>query len=55
MTHARIGSAHLDIDLPLPDGITAMFGPAGAGKTATLKAIAGFTRPERGQIGRAHV
>ena len=50
MTHARIGSAHLDIDLPLPDGITAMFGPAGAGKTATLKAIAGFTRPERGRI-----
>jgi ABC-type sulfate/molybdate transport systems ATPase subunit len=50
MTHARIGSAHLDIDLPLPDGITAMFGPAGAGKTAILKAIAGFTRPERGRI-----
>jgi ABC-type sulfate/molybdate transport systems ATPase subunit len=50
MTHARIGSAYLDIDLPLPDGITAMFGPAGAGKTATLKAIAGFTRPERGRI-----
>src|ERR1039457_6880937 len=50
MTHARIGSGHLDIDLPLPDGITAMFGPAGAGKTAILKAIAGFTRPERGRI-----
>jgi molybdate transport system ATP-binding protein len=50
MTHARIGSARLDIDLPLPRGITALFGPAGAGKTATLAAIAGFTRPERGRI-----
>jgi ABC-type sulfate/molybdate transport systems ATPase subunit len=50
MTHARIGSARLDIDLPLPDGITALLGPAGAGKTATLQAIAGFTRPERGRI-----
>jgi ABC-type sulfate/molybdate transport systems ATPase subunit len=50
MTHARIVSANLDIDLPLPDGITALVGPAGAGKTATLAAIAGFTRPERGRI-----
>jgi ABC-type sulfate/molybdate transport systems ATPase subunit len=50
MTHARIVSATLDIDLPLADGITALFGPAGAGKTATLEAIAGFTRPERGRI-----
>jgi molybdate transport system ATP-binding protein len=50
MTHARIGSARLDIDLSLADGITALLGPAGAGKTATLAAIAGFTRPERGRI-----
>jgi molybdate transport system ATP-binding protein len=50
MTHARIGSARLDIDLPLPDGITALHGPAGAGKTAIAGAIAGFARPERGRI-----
>ncbi len=50
MTHARIGTRSLEIDLPLPDGITAMYGPAGAGKTAVLEAIAGFTRPERGRI-----
>ncbi|HKB46052.1 MAG TPA: ATP-binding cassette domain-containing protein [Ktedonobacterales bacterium] len=50
MTHARIGTRSLEIDLPLPDGITAMYGPAGAGKTATLEAIAGFARPERGRI-----
>ena len=50
MTHARIGSPRLDIDLPLPGGITALHGPAGAGKTAILAAIAGFARPERGRI-----
>jgi ABC-type molybdate transport system ATPase subunit len=50
MTHACIGSARLEIDLPLLDGITALVGPAGAGKTATLEAIAGFARPERGRI-----
>ena len=50
MTHARIGTRSLEIDLPLPDGITAMYGPAGAGKTATLEAIAGFARPELGRI-----
>jgi molybdate transport system ATP-binding protein len=50
MTHARIGSPRLDIDLPLPGGITALHGPAGAGKTAILAAIAGFERPERGRI-----
>ena len=50
MTHARIGTQRLEIDLPLPDGITAMYGPPGAGKTAILAAIAGFARPERGRI-----
>ena len=50
MTHARIVCASLDIDLPLADGITALLGPAGAGKTAILASVAGFTRPERGRI-----
>ena len=50
MTHARIANQSLDIDLPLSDGITALHGPAGAGKTAILEAIAGFARPERGRI-----
>ena len=50
MTHARIVSQKLDIDLHLPDGITALHGPPGAGKTAILEAIAGFTRPQSGRI-----
>jgi molybdate transport system ATP-binding protein len=50
MTHAQIGSKNLDVDLPLQDGITALHGPPGSGKTATLHAIAGFARPERGRI-----
>lgn len=31
-------------------GITALFGPSGAGKTMTLRCIAGLTRPTRGII-----
>ena len=49
MTHARIGTPSLEIELPLADGITALHGAA-AGTAAILEAIAGFTRPERGRI-----
>lgn len=31
-------------------GLTALFGPSGAGKTSVLDAIAGLLRPERGHI-----
>ncbi len=31
-------------------GVTALFGPSGAGKTLTLDAIAGFMRPDAGRI-----
>ncbi|MEO8591766.1 MAG: ATP-binding cassette domain-containing protein [Candidatus Solibacter sp.] len=50
MTHARIAGSELEIDLALPDGITALHGPAGSGKTALLESIAGFRRPARGRI-----
>ena len=41
----------LDIDnRTLPDGVTALFGPSGAGKTLTLDCIAGFATPDTGRI-----
>ena len=33
-----------------PAGITALFGPSGAGKTSVLEAAAGLLKPERGRI-----
>jgi len=44
------GSFLLDIDQRLPAGITALYGPSGAGKTTVLDAIAGLRRPEAGTI-----
>jgi molybdate transport system ATP-binding protein len=32
------------------DGLTALFGPSGAGKTSVLDAVAGLLKPERGRI-----
>ena len=55
MTHVRIVkrvSPHfsLDVEIPLAAGVTALYGPAGAGKTLILDAIAGFVRPDSGRI-----
>ena len=46
----RQGSFLLDIDESLNAGITALFGPSGAGKTTVLDAIAGLRQPESGVI-----
>ena len=59
MTHARIGkkfppSFSLDVEFEA-DGVTALYGPAGAGKTLILEAIAGFIRPDSGRILRDDV
>lgn len=40
----------LAIKFEAADGATILFGPSGAGKTATLRCIAGLERPQRGRI-----
>lgn len=37
-------------DFSAPSGLTALFGPSGAGKTSLLNAVAGLLRPVRGRI-----
>ncbi|MEO6212351.1 MAG: ATP-binding cassette domain-containing protein, partial [Vicinamibacterales bacterium] len=44
------GTFVLDIHEDLGAGITALFGPSGAGKTTILDAIAGLRAPSRGTI-----
>lgn len=44
------GAFTLSIDERLGGGITALFGPSGAGKTTTLDAIAGLRTPASGTI-----
>jgi molybdate transport system ATP-binding protein len=40
----------LDVDLSVPPGVTILFGASGAGKTQTLRTVAGLTRPDDGLI-----
>jgi molybdate transport system ATP-binding protein len=40
----------LNLRFSAKEGITVLFGPSGAGKTLTLHCIAGFVRPDRGNI-----
>jgi molybdate transport system ATP-binding protein len=44
------GDFTLELHETLGAGITALFGPSGAGKTTTLDAIAGLRTPTRGKI-----
>lgn len=47
----RRGAQAFDVALDLPArGITALFGPSGAGKTSCLRAIAGLERDATGQV-----
>lgn len=49
--HWRQGALALDLDLSLPaQGITALFGPSGAGKTSCLRALAGLARDATGRV-----
>jgi len=44
-------SFRLEIDLSVKDGeLLTLLGPSGCGKTTTLRIIAGFERPDRGEV-----
>ncbi|HKW18228.1 MAG TPA: molybdenum ABC transporter ATP-binding protein [Terriglobales bacterium] len=44
------GSFELDVNFSVPNGISILFGPSGAGKTSLLDCIAGIARPDLGRI-----
>jgi molybdate transport system ATP-binding protein len=44
------GSTRIRGDFKAPDGLTALFGASGAGKTTMLDAVAGLLKPESGRI-----
>nr|WP_281493986.1 molybdenum ABC transporter ATP-binding protein [Jannaschia sp. S6380] len=46
----RAGPFALDIALTAGAGVTAVFGPSGAGKTTLARCVAGLTRPDEGRI-----
>jgi molybdate transport system ATP-binding protein len=46
----KAGTFGLDVAFQNGDGITALFGPSGSGKSLTLNLIAGMMRPDRGTI-----
>lgn len=49
--HASLGAFTLDVAFEAPArGVTALFGPSGAGKTRTLRAIAGLDRDVFGSV-----
>ncbi|MBB5514448.1 molybdate transport system ATP-binding protein [Rubricella aquisinus] len=46
----RFGTFTLDAGFEADTGVTALFGPSGAGKTSMINAVAGLLRPDRGRI-----
>ncbi|WP_300674904.1 molybdenum ABC transporter ATP-binding protein [Desulfoluna sp.] len=50
ITH-RQGQFALDVDMEAPGtGVTALYGPSGAGKTSIVNMVAGLLRPDAGRI-----
>jgi molybdate transport system ATP-binding protein len=46
----RLAGFALDAEWHAGDGVVALFGPSGAGKTLTLQCLAGLVRPDEGRI-----
>src|SRR5918994_70120 len=46
----RLPGFALDVAWTAGDGVVALFGPSGAGKTLTLQCLAGLVRPDEGRI-----
>ncbi|MCB1343502.1 MAG: molybdenum ABC transporter ATP-binding protein [Pseudooceanicola sp.] len=46
----RFGAFALEVDFEAPEGITALFGRSGSGKTTVVNAVAGLLRPDTGRI-----
>ncbi len=46
----RLGNAHIHLALKSEPGLTALYGPSGAGKTSILNMVAGLLRPDHGRI-----
>lgn len=46
----RQGTFELDVAFTAPNGITALFGRSGAGKTTVVNAVAGLIRPDEGRV-----
>ncbi|WP_156680248.1 molybdenum ABC transporter ATP-binding protein [Sphingomonas profundi] len=46
----RLGGAEVAVAFVAGAGLTALFGPSGAGKTSVLNMIAGLIRPDRGHV-----
>ena len=47
---AESAGFRLEVEFTASAGVTALYGPSGAGKTLTLDAIAGFATPDSGRI-----
>jgi len=46
----KLGAFDLDIEFEKDEGVTALFGRSGSGKSTTINLIAGLVRPDRGRI-----
>lgn len=46
----RLGETVIALQMEAGPGLTALFGPSGAGKTSILNMVAGLRRPDRGRI-----